>query len=409
MKRRLLLVAAMICVSCALAGCNGPTKTGIKNRTAASNRLDAFHAQMAYDQARDAFKVGQFKEAQLGIVGAIQRYPEKPEYHVLSGQIYLEQHALEAAAAAFSTAIEHDPKFAEAHYMLGIVYQRWSNDLEAFNSYKTAFDLAPTNGHYLLAAAESLIATKNYAEARELVQPRLEAFEHNAALHHLLGQVAMLEGDVNAAVPWYTQARLLRPDDLVLQEELIRVLFDADRYEECLENLVTYRTSNAAADKKKDLRVLEARCLALLGRMNDSRNLYLKLSRDFPTDVDVWSELGALAWELEDYRRVALSSVRILALAPNRYEGHMFRGISEQNKGNQEAAIRSFQRAAELTDASALPHLLLGFALEDQGAPQDALAAYGAALQIDPNNADAQMLYGALSQDQQITAVPTDN
>ncbi|MEM7227685.1 MAG: tetratricopeptide repeat protein [Planctomycetota bacterium] len=408
MNCRALLLTALLCVPFAGIGCAGPTKTGIENRQKANDRLDSFHAQMAYDQASDAFKVGQFKEAQLALANAIERYPDNADFHLLNGRIFLEQSRLEDAARAFSTAIEKDEEHAEAHYMLGVVFQRWSNDEKAYEAYSVSYQLENSNTHYLLATAESLVALKRYDEVTELVTPRLDYFENNAALHHLLGQVQLLQGNMQAAVPWYREARLLRPDDLMMHKELIRVLFDAGAFEECYDNLLEYRASNAGNDEAEDLRMLEARCLALLGRSTDSRNLYLKLSRDMPTNVDVWSEMGALAWELGDYRRVALCSVRIMALAPDRYEGYMLRGINEQHHGHHQEALEYFQRATERADDSVLPHLLLGVALEEQGNQGDALVAYGNALRINPDSMEAQSLFSNLSREQ-ITAVPTDH
>jgi len=409
MMFRTLTGTFFLLVPCALIGCNGPTKAGMEARSDANERLDSFHSQMAYDQARDAFKVGQFEEAQDAIAGAIERFPEKPEYYVLSGRIFLEQHRLEQAAATFSKAIEKDEELAEAHYMLGVVYQRWSNDVDAFESYTRAFELEPDNGHYLLAAAESLVAAKRYEEAKELVEPKLASFEHNAALHHLLGQVALLEGDLDAAVPWYRQARLLRPDDAMMHEELIRVFYKAERYDDCRESIVAYRMSRKADAVPMELRRLEARCLALLGRSKEALEQYLKLTREDSTNVNVWTELGALAWEMNDQRRLTMAAARLMTQAPSRFEGYLYRAISEQEKGNTDASVRFLRRAASLSDESALPHLLLGIALEQQGAQEDALIAYRSALQIEPDNADARMLFDNLGgRESAVTAVPTD-
>jgi tetratricopeptide (TPR) repeat protein len=90
---------------------------------------------------------------------------------------------------------------------------------------------------------------------------------------------------------------------------------------------------------------------------------------------------------------VAQASVRAISIAPDRFEGYMFKGLYEQAKGRQEQAIDLFREAAERAPRSLAPHLLLGRALENAGEPQRALEAYARALDIRPEDEEANALY----------------
>ncbi|HRP62438.1 MAG TPA: tetratricopeptide repeat protein [Phycisphaerales bacterium] len=393
---------ALLSFSLLASGC-GPTKAGMKARGDASDRLNAVNAQLSYDQAKRAFEVGQFDRSLREITIAIDRRPSVAEYHLLRGRIFMETHRLERAADAFKEATKHNPSYAEAHYFLGIVYQRWSDSRRAFENYMTAFDFDSSNAQYLLAAAESMIALGEFQSARELIEPRLSYFEHNAALRHLLGQIALLENDPQKAARLYAEARLLSPDDLVLLEELAIAQFAAGMYGKSYETLRHLQASSG--QPRADLLRLEARCLTHIGRLIEARNAYLELTQMEPGEVEGWIELGAVARELGDHRRVSQGGARAVALAPDRYEGYLLQAISARQNGDMKECIRLLGMAADRASDTALPHLLLGRIQENAGNVRAALAAYSSAVRAEPGHAEARAHLSRLSS-AQVATVP---
>lgn len=388
------------------SGCTGPTKTGQEARAQATNRMEFVHAQMAYDQARQSFGTGQLDKALKMADTAIARADEESPYHILRGRIQLEQHNLEDALRSFDRAIELETQsietapsadtplptgpnstLAEGHYFRGIVFERWSNPTEASAAYLKAWELNSTEVQYLLAAAEMLITMQRFDEARMMVEAKLSYFEHNAALRQLLGQIALLQGDPTKAARLLGEARLLNPEDNMLLEELARAQFAAGQYVQSHYSVT--QLQKLIGEERTDLMHLEARCLVMLDRVSDARNIYLRLSQLTPADAAVWIELGNVAFEVGDFRRVASCSTHIMALAPSRFEGYLLRGLFEQHSGNHPEAVRLFQRATELAPEIAWPHVLLGIALEASGQRDRAMLAYGAAIRAEPGNAEA--------------------
>jgi Flp pilus assembly protein TadD len=146
-----------------------------------------------------------------------------------------------------------------------------------------------------------------------------------------------------------------------------------------------------------------------MNRGVEARELYIKLAKMRPADTAVWSEAGTLAWDLDDYRRLAVCSTQMIALAPERYEGYLFRGINERHNGNNAQAIDLFRKAAERAPDCALPHLLLGQVLEQTGDTTGAKLAYHQALHVEPSSSDAQELLRRMGEsDGRVTVVPTD-
>jgi Flp pilus assembly protein TadD len=325
---------------------------------------------------------------------------------VLQGRIHLETHNLDAAIASFNKALEIKPEYVQAHYFSGIVYQRWSDDQKAYESYSKAFELEPTNAQYLLAAAESLIDLNQLDEAQNLIESKLGYFEHNGALRQLQGQIALLNGDPRKAADIYSQALRLNPDDDMLLEELMWSQYASGLFGQAHESVQRLQVRTKA--ERTDLMHLEARCLTMMNRSTEARELYLKLTRLAPSDPELWSELGALSWELGDYRRIAQCSVQLIALAPDQHEGYMFKAVNERQKGNLTEAIALFRQAADRAPTSALPHLLLGRALEEAGDREAAILAFNDALAAEPQSAEAAELLRRWNEGQRVTAVPNE-
>ncbi len=449
------LTVALTMTFGSLTGCNGPTTAGKEARNAASVRMNVINAQVQFDQARQSFEAGQFDKATREIKFAIARYPDSPAYYVLQGRVFLETHQLESALNSFNTAIKvsgrtadqvkekssdrnqpsapkvettlrsdsASPALAEAHYFSGIVHQRWSDDTQAYQSYLKAYEVEPTNPQYLLAAAESLISLGQFDAAAELVSPKMAYFEHNAALRQLQGQIALLKGDPKKAASLYAEARLLNPDDTMLLAQLMWAQYASGMYGPCLESVRMLqkktatlsgngqRASNATPEvPNADLIHMEARCLKMMGRGPEARDLYINLSKLSPTDATVWTELAALAWDLGDFRRVALSSVQVISLVPDRYEGYMFKGINERERGNLNEAATLFRQSTQRNGGSevALPHLLLGQTMQQCGDFTSARTSFQQALRIEPGNSEAAELLRRLDESQRISSAPTD-
>ena len=119
-------------------GCAGSTKVGVEVRNDAHQRMDVMNANLAAQQAKQQFEVGQLDAAIETIDAAIDRFNENAEYHLLRGRILLELHQLDAAKKSLTKASVIAPDSAEPHYFLGVLHQRWSEDETAIEAYKIA-------------------------------------------------------------------------------------------------------------------------------------------------------------------------------------------------------------------------------------------------------------------------------
>src|SRR5450755_4843247 len=77
--------------------------------------------------------------------------PEKAKKKYLeSGLSYVDKKQYDAAVIQFKKALQVDPKYAEAHYQLGLVYLRQQRGKEAYQEFGMAASLDPKNVKALL-------------------------------------------------------------------------------------------------------------------------------------------------------------------------------------------------------------------------------------------------------------------
>ena len=381
-----------------LQACGGPTKAGLKARSAAGERMSMFRSRVGYEQAEQSLNAGRFDRAEKEITSAILQTPEIPKYHVLLGRVYMETKRLEKAVECFDTAIEIDEKTADAHYYRGVVHQRWSEEAAALEDYMAAYEVDKSKVSYLLAAGEMMIEMGNYDRVKDLVIPQLSYFEHNAALHQLLGHVSMLENDPLLASDYFERAVLLSDEDDLLLHECARAQFEAGRYSQCLLNL--RKLSQRSEKQSLELILAEARCLVEMGRLREARNAYVELTRLNPEDVDSWVGLGIVAHLINDYRRLDSCADHIIAIAPGRYEGWFFRALCARQDGDVDLAINLLAQSIQHCENDDLaPRLVLGMLMQETGQDDKAFRAYAEILRMHPDQDQARQLISVVDLD----------
>src|SRR5919112_1410231 len=81
----------------------------------------------------------------------------------------LDENRYEAAAQAFSKAIEADPKDYSGHFYLGLAYSLLGKDAEGVAEYRKALELKPDLYEAQLNAGILLLRQKNPADALPLL------------------------------------------------------------------------------------------------------------------------------------------------------------------------------------------------------------------------------------------------
>ncbi len=399
-RTRLVLaftLTAGLAMAGGLGGCAGAF-TG-ESSSKAKEKMDVMKSATEWQTAHQAFLSGDLKKAQKSIDRSIALSPDVPKSHVLRGRIMMEQSNMEQAFKSFARASELDPSNAEPLYYTGIAYERIAQPQKAMDNYAKAADLDPENAQYAIAAAESMTDIGQIDEAEKYLTTRQAAFEHNAGIRQTLGHIATMRGDQPKAVALFSEARLLAPDDLGITEDLVRAQIATNKFNDAEFNL-TKMLQNPTLTDRRDLQHLRVRCLVEVDRLLEARELAIRLTQGDAgaSDVDAWIQLGNISYMLKDSVRTKQAAARVVALAPDRAEGHVMQGLYYRREGNLEHALASFQRAAQIRpDSETL--VMLGLVQRDLHQTGAARQSFSAAAKTNPNDQTAAQLLAEVESD----------
>ena len=384
-----LVLSSLLLVSCTVS------KRGKEMRDQAYSRVDRVNAGMVHEQATTAFETGQLDKALNLVEQALERYPNGPAHYVLRGRILMELDRLAEAERSLRTAIKLDEKQANAHYFLGIVFERLSRDDLAHDLFLKASEMEPDKLQFLMAAIESLMAQGELDQAEALFQERFIAFEHNAALHHLHAQLMVMQGQQDAASASYEMASLLAPEDSDLLAEWTRLRHRQGDHSGVLACMQELRQLHQV-DPTTDLRLVEARSLSSLGRLPEARTIYMALLDEHPDRLSLWREFGLFAWDIQDWRSVGRCGQRLEAAGDSGIKTQLFLAVSAREKGDLQSAQEILRGVLEEHPSDPLANTLLAGVYLRQGDSSAAEKAWQVAVKSGPAGTDGTQVTGIL-------------
>src|SRR5687767_12185455 len=157
MQMKWIMPALPLALALLITGCaaENPKKPTIKQKAEA--QWNGARSSVMVSLAQDQYKSGNFDKARQTIEDAIKLSPEAAPLRVLSARIAIEQGQLERADQELAVARKLSPNDAEAHYLSGVVCQRWQKTEAACDFYQAAVDKAPAELAYLMAKSEMLV------------------------------------------------------------------------------------------------------------------------------------------------------------------------------------------------------------------------------------------------------------
>ncbi|MEM1164761.1 MAG: tetratricopeptide repeat protein [Planctomycetota bacterium] len=396
----------------ALAGCQaGHGEYTTEARDNAIDRLNALKSGTSWEMGSTELRAGNVDRAYDHAVESLSLTPENPQGHLLLARVQIERGEFDGAMSSLDRALELDPGLAEPHYYRGVVLERFGQPRAAVASFQRALELDPTEVQYLLAAVEMMIEAGDLGGATDLLAEHEFRFRFSPAIRQTAGHIAMMRGDVEKAAAEFREASLLAPDDHAVLEDLARARIKLGQYAEAersLERLFidyapigTDASEAEAAAERADLLHMHARCLIELDRPLDARQILHELTRSpgGENDVEAWVHLGTVSIILEDPRGLRRAAQRLIAIAPQRYEGYYLLALWQQANDGPRAALAVLDKAVPRAEVvgNAQPANLQAVLYAQLGESARAAEAAAAALRADPTDARARALHDALT------------
>ena len=149
----------------------------------------------------------------LGLLAGCSRDPNvRKQKYLESGERYFEKAKYREAAIQYSNAIQVDPRFAEAHYRLGLTYLRLGEPNRAYQELQRTIELEPANYPARVDVANMLIAAKFYKEAKEQLDVLTDKQPNNPDVHMALANFKARQGDLPGALQEMQKAISLDPN-----------------------------------------------------------------------------------------------------------------------------------------------------------------------------------------------------
>jgi tetratricopeptide (TPR) repeat protein len=223
-----------------------------------------------------------------------------------------------------------DPKFAEAHRMLGVVHLARGEHGKAAGQYLYALDLRP--GYYapLVGLAHLYRAENRRQQALEMAEKALEARPGDVEMRFLVGDLEWEAGDLDKSLA-----------DLLV----------------------------VTAAQPGHLRACRTLALVYAAR-GDTPALAVELERIAglaPDDLDVKLDLGSAYMRMGKNEQALASYEEVLKKQPKNVQALKFTGDLYRRVGESERAIAAYEKVRHLSHDDPRPFFLLGAAYAEAG------------------------------------------
>jgi Flp pilus assembly protein TadD len=367
-----------------------------KQKEQAKKEWNSARANVLFSLAKDQYATGNFDKSRQTVDEALGMDPQHVGLRILSAKLNIEQGHLEAAEVDLKLAHTTAPKNAEADYLTGVICQRWQKPQAAHDAYKAASEKAPGELAYVMARAEMLVAMDQPNEALNLLQSKLQHFDHSATIRDAVGQLLVQQRNYKDAVDMLRQASVLATDDVTIREHLALALFYAGQYREAADAL-SRLTKKEPFDERPDLLAALGECQIQLGQYREARSTLETATQLAPASAGAWLGLAKAAMQLSDTKRAEASLKKALAIAPDNSEAHLMLGYMRLRQNNFAAALPAFRKASALDQTDTVSLCMVGYALEKMGKPDQAIQYYSKALKLKPNDEMASKFMASIN------------
>jgi Tfp pilus assembly protein PilF len=259
---------------------------------------------------------------------------------------------LPGAKAAFESAIQKNPKQADAYHYLGLVYDQSGQKPEAEKNYRRALELDATLEEPAINLAAILIDGGKFDEAVSLMKRAIAKDAKSAALEVNLGMALSGKGDVDGANKAFDEAVKLEPSNAL--------------------TLVTY-ASHLSKNNKKDDAVAKLK----------------QAEKIAASDAGVLASVALEYKGLHDYKSCIAVLDKAIAVK-DIAELRIYRGTCRLGMRDLPGATNEFKDAVAKEPNNALAHYSLGNALADGKHLPEAIAEWETYLKLAPDGPQAK-------------------
>lgn len=216
-------------------------------------------------------------------------------------------------------------------------------------------------------------------DARALCERGLKHTPGEPILNHLLAAVLFAAGDIAAARPHIENSLSRQPDNAAAQLLAARIARSTKDFDAAL----THLDRAIALAPQREAFIEKARTLDQAGHRTQARAAWQAILKAIPNYAEANARLGRLAWEDGDLTSALVHLTQ--ATAGDAPASAWFDlGLVRQDLHDQAGAAAAYQKALALKSDFAEAALNLGVTLQESGDTNAAMRAYATAYKLRP-------------------------
>ncbi len=325
---------------------------------------------------------------------AVAAVPQSVEPKLALVDFLATQRSREAAEREYLAFVEREPKNAQLRLGLGQFYERAGQADKAEAVYREVIAGEQRSAQGLTArnrVAALEAQSGEYDEAGRLIEEVLKENPHDNDALILRGNIALSRGDPATAIADLRAVLRDQPGSVGLLRALARAHLQNNEPALAEESL---RRAMEAAPKDLDPRIDLAQLLMQQGRTAQSVELLEQVVRDAPQNVAARELLFRGQLLAQQWDGAARTAEDIKLLKPDQALGHYLAGLVSEARKKPEQGIAEFERALELQPGATEPLTALVRAKLAQKQTDAALTLLDKQIERVPNNVIARNLKG---------------
>lgn len=292
--------------------------------------------------------------------------------------------------------LREDPGDRSSMLLLGMVDADLKDYSRAAQLLGSVPDLAEQHPQSVAALARSYYHTGQTARARETLASLTSRF-HDPQSIFLAGAMAEEAGDAGTAIRLFDSIGNAYADTPRLAYHLAHAEYLSGRWPECQQMLSQLI---AGGYRNNEIYNLLGRCYAKQDKMTEAVKAYEAAIAVSPgSDADYLNLASVLSDHSQRDAAIQVMTACTKAL-PNSFACYEEKGRVEESQHYYKQSVSSFRRAVELNASSAAAEFGLAASLAGLGSRQEAAAAYGTAIRLDPSRPEFYRGYAQLLLDE---------
>jgi tetratricopeptide (TPR) repeat protein len=228
-------------------------------------------------------------------IATAQYSPSDFKTHNNLGTVLQKYHKIDEAKKQYLIAIQINPRYAEAHYNMALLYHNYYHDApKALEYYKKSVEFKPLFWQGYHGIASIYIFQRKYDEAEKYIQKSISINPDFAGSYHNLGIIYVARNQPDKAMQYYKRALELDPTFFYSHYSLGRLYYNKGDYNNAKLHLETAAKQQPQQQQNPDIYVYLARTYKVMNNNTKAKEMAQRALEISPDNAEAQTLLKSL-------------------------------------------------------------------------------------------------------------------